>query len=138
MKRGRLYLAHHGKHISYLHLDMIVFQQKFIQIIEYNGTLKLIGTWQGYWLGEIQGLKYINGFLIISTDLYVDSVLTPYICKVRLEDNGNAKLIANHWIPALNNGNYIKGESEDLAIDETFGWVVVVNVGTYKFPIVGI
>lgn len=105
---------------------------------EYNGTLKLIGTWQGYWLGEIQGLKYINGFLIVSTDLYVDSVLTPYICKVRLEDNGDAKLIANHWIPALSNGNYIKGESEDLAIDETFAWVVVVNVGTYKFPLYGI
>lgn len=115
---------------------------------EYNGTLKLIGTWEGSWYGEIQGMKYLNGHIIVSTDIRIDGILTPYISKVKLNSDGKAELVNNLWIQNFDeNREYWNAEAEGFAFDGQYGYIVTMPKdkpdktkvpdagGTFKFPL---
>ena len=95
---------------------------------EYNGTLHVLSSYDGGTdiTGEIQGLKYLNGKIIMPTDEYVNSVLTSFISILTLDDStGKIRADRNLWIPIVSaDGGIVKTECEDVFFHNGCGYVM--------------
>ena len=105
---------------------------------EYNGTLHVLATYDGSDVtSEIQGLKYLNGFIIMPTDKTVNSTLTAFMSILELDDTENKVYIKdNYWVPVVGtDGAKVRTESEDMFIHDGCGYVMTVsNVnGSYVY-----
>ena len=96
---------------------------------EYNGTahvLKRIAATNV--TGELQGLKFINGKIIMPTDENVNQLLTSFISILSMEEN-SILIEKNLWIPVLNTlGQPIRTECEDVTFHNGTGYVVTRSV----------
>lgn len=98
---------------------------------EYNGTLHVLNTYvcASNMTGELQGLKYLNGKIILPTDKRVSSVLYAYITIVALQEDGSAIAEKNLWIPRMDNSGAIADtEAEDVVFYNGVGYVVTRSV----------
>ena len=108
---------------------------------EFNGTAHILEKYTTNWLGELQGLKYINGKLIVSTDLRLNGVGTGFLTVVKLS-NGKAKIEKNKWIPCVNEKAEIVNdvETEGVLFNGSDGYVTAISkfstgniVAVYRF-----
>lgn len=96
---------------------------------EYNGTAYIIKEYYGEYFIELQGMKYVNGRIVISCDKQVDGVLTAYIMLFKTNDDDAIFEADNvYWIPSLDsNGAYVRTESEGVAFDGGYGYVTILR-----------
>lgn len=94
---------------------------------EYNGTARLLNQYFGEYPVELQGLKYINGNLCLSCDLYINGVLTAYILSFTLDDTFNLLQAEKaYWIPSLTEaGEYVRTEAEGVAFADGYGYITI-------------
>jgi hypothetical protein len=92
---------------------------------EYNGTahvLKKITVTNV--TGELQGLKYRNGKIIMPTDENVNTKLTSFISVLKINDD-SILIEKNLWIPVMDTlGNQVRTECEDVIFSNGQGYVV--------------
>lgn len=105
---------------------------------EYNGTLHVLSSYSGGTdvTGEIQGIKYLNGRIIMPTDKYVSGTLLAFISVLTLDDSTDKIIIdKNLWIPMVGaDGNPIKTECEDVIFYKGCGYVMTVStIGTTHY-----
>lgn len=94
---------------------------------EFNGTAHILEKYTTNWLGELQGLKYINGKLVFSTDLRLNNVGTGFLTVVKLS-NGKAKIEKNKWIPCVNEkAEIVNVETEGVLFNGSDGYVAAVS-----------
>ena len=98
-----------------------------------NGTAKVIGKWEVDFYGELQGLKYVNGKLIVTMDTrYIGNIKTPFIIVIEV-DNNKARLIDTLWIPVISkDGSRPANEAEDIVFVNGKGYVTA-NQHIYEF-----
>lgn len=102
---------------------------------EYNGTAHITNIWDGAFIGELQGMKYRNGNIIIPSDVYTNhtSGKTPYLVMLRPTNNGTFVIDNALWIPVLDeDGSYSVAEPQDVIYYNGIGYVKALN-NTYKF-----
>ena len=97
---------------------------------EYNGTAHLVASYSLEVYGELQGLKYRNGFLYMSCDSSkLTNVKTPYLAKMKLTADA-AELVDFYHIPNYSNtGDLLSAESEGFVFDGAVGYVTVFPSG---------
>ena len=101
----------------------------------YNGTLKIIDKHILNVYGELQGLKYRNGFLYMSMDTtHFDGQKTPYFAKIDV----NNETVQYFKIPFYNvqTGAEVPAEAEGFIFDGVNGYIPVVGSNihrVYKF-----
>lgn len=91
---------------------------------EYNGTVHILKklTVRNV-TGELQGLKYRNGRIIMPTDENVTK-LTSFISVLKMNDD-SILIEKNLWIPVMDTlGNQVRTECEDVIFSEGQGYVV--------------
>ena len=102
---------------------------------EYNGTACVIERYTIDVYGEMQGLKYRNGYLIYATDTaHFDAQKTPYIAKI---DPLN-ETVEYFKLPFYNSttGAELAAESEGIVIDGADAYTAIVGSGqsgVFKF-----
>lgn len=98
-----------------------------------NGTVRVMATYTVDFPGELQGLKYINGKLIVPCDSRVpNGTKTPYLVSVGMAKSG-AEVLNTYWIPALNAaGTRPAVETEDVLFYGADGYCEANNI-IYKF-----
>lgn len=102
---------------------------------EYNGTLKIVDKHILNVYGELQGLKYRNGFLYMSMDTrHFDGQKTPYFAKIDV----NNEIVKYFKIPFYNvqTGSEEPAEAEGFIFDGVTGYISVIgsNINRlYKF-----
>lgn len=102
---------------------------------EYNGTLKIVDKHILNVYGELQGLKYRNGFLYMSMDtIHFDGQKTPYFAKIDV----NNEIVKYFKIPFYNvqTGSEEPAEAEGFIFDGVTGYISVIgsNINRlYKF-----
>ena len=106
---------------------------------EYNGTLHVLASYNGGAdvTGEIQGIKYLNGRIIMPTDKYVNGTLLAFISVITLDDaTGKIVINKNLWIPMVGaDGNPIRTECEDVFFYKGCGYVMTMStIGTTHYP----
>lgn len=92
---------------------------------EYNGTVHILKklTVRNV-TGELQGLKYRNGRIIMPTDENVNTKLTSFISVLKMNDD-SILIEKNLWIPTMDTlGNQARTECEDVIFSEGQGYVV--------------
>lgn len=107
---------------------------------EFNGTAHILEKYTTNWLGELQGLKYINGNLVFSTDLKLNGIGTGFLTVIKLS-NGKAKIEKNKWIPCVNEkAEIVDVETEGVLFNGSDGYVTAVSkfstgnvVAVYRF-----
>lgn len=99
-----------------------------------NGTAKIWATYTVDFPGEIQGMKFISGKLVVPMDTRVPTgVKTPYLVVVEFF-KGAAKVVGTYWLPSLNkNGTQLAVEAEDVFFDGAYGYVDVGTDRILKF-----
>lgn len=94
---------------------------------EFNGTAHILEKYTTNWLGELQGLKYINGKLVFSTDLRLNNVGTGFLTVVKLS-NGKAKIEKNKWIPCIiEKTERVDVETEGVLFNGSDGYVTAIS-----------
>ena len=98
--------------------------------------MHILNIFEGEFLGEVQGLRYLNGNIIFSTDLYVNNVLTPFIAIAKLKYDGTFELVRTKNVPYFNaNGVRSKTEAEDVVFHGDYGYICVVDHSTWCYHI---
>ena len=105
---------------------------------EYNGTCKIIETYEVECPGEAQGMKYRNGTLLLSNDTsLINNVLTGYL--VAFDISGEMLTVSKVYeVPIYSNGTKIRTECEGVTFFGNNGYLSVINsgVGTIlEFPL---
>ena len=97
---------------------------------EYNGTAHLVASYSLEVYGELQGLKYRNGYLYMSCDTNkLTNEKTPYLAKIKLTEDA-AELVDFYHIPNYSDtGNLLSAESEGFVFDGAVGYVTVFPSG---------
>lgn len=92
---------------------------------EYNGTAHVLKKITATNVtGELQGLKFINGKIIMPTDENVNQLITSFISILSMEED-SILIEKNLWIPVLNTlGQPIRTECEDVTFHNGTGYVV--------------
>ena len=94
---------------------------------EFNGTAYIMNRYVAQYPVELQGLKYLNGRLLLSMDAQVDSISTGYLAYIKMYDSDHSFVIEDAlWIPSLDtDGNYVNSEPEGFAIADGIGYIVI-------------
>lgn len=98
---------------------------------EYNGTMHVLATYEFSASGEVQGMKYRNGYLYMSSDTSkFDAKRTPYFVKFDLQNMEKEY----YKIPFYNNatGEEAIAEAEGFVFDGAYGYVSVIGSSIYK------
>ena len=105
---------------------------------EFDGTYTILNYYPCKFYGELQGLKYLNGKLILPMDVTHNSVLTPYLMFIDINEYG-ATISNQYLLPVFDNsGNIIASECEDVIIYGSDAYVVtysssITNWASHKF-----
>lgn len=95
--------------------------------MEFNGTAYIMNRYVAEYPIELQGMKYINGQIMLSIDTYVNNIITGYLANIKLNEFDQSFIISDaKWIPSLDeDGNYVKTEPEGFAVADGVGYITI-------------
>ncbi len=112
---------------------------------EYNGTAYILKKYIANYAIELQGMKFLNGRIVVSADCRINDILTSYLLFIKTYDGDNSfEIDESKWIPSLKaNGEYVATETEDFALADGFGYISIFRTSlqtnetqTLKFSLI--